>query len=805
MFHGTGCSRCRELKVADIRRCSCATSSRPRYAARAFDASSFPFNFLPSLPLIFFRLFSGIEVKPGKPYTHRHDDSYGRLHISQVARTKSKLGYLFLGFLEDVGLAVLLDLKKQRIIPLVFVGNTAMATLDYGPSLKKCVVQCNVGKKAPILLCALLPDKIESCPLNLEFEEVEEVVFSVLGPKSVHLTGFFAGPGRSFNQDGDDTESYGEDIGDTETERSNDNEEDYEDDFIDDGDPEVLPTSPSPEDRVADTEMVNNAKPKEIAIRRHLKKKHQVSDSDADEDDQSSADTEMVNNAKLKKENATRRHLKKKYQVRESEAGEANQSPWDTEVVDNAKLNENATRRRLKKKYQVIDPKAGADDQLPADTEVIDDAKLNENATRKLKKKYQVSDPEASGDDQSQIFVKQTALGSGNEDEDDIPLSNTVKVGHGKNVEAERKVASRSSGEVGEDKKDGDEGHEGIGLERKTDASEGEDNIARVTNEAHDPLVASSNVIEKGGFDLRKKRKESSIDKQVIDAVDSDVNFECNEKPKKRKKGSADASIVQFGSDQTAETVNTASCDDGSSLNPVEETKTDMIIQELPSTVHSPKLLDKDIEGTEKNNQMKSKGIDPNANMEENENMEENANRDEIGSMVMDGENESSKEMEIVMQTSGPETSNANIEGKKKKKKTKSKGNKTNVNSEEIGSMVLETENGSGKEIKILEHTSGPETSDRLLVEELAVGEADGRIASHGDKVSIYYTGRLKETGKIFDSNVDQKPLKLRLGMRIGDKRRFIIPPSLGYGADGAEGIPGDAWLIYEIELTNIR
>lgn len=41
-------------------------------------------------------------------------------------------------------------------------------------------------------------------------------------------------------------ESYGEDIGDTETEKSNGNheEDDYEDSFIDDGDLEVFPSSP---------------------------------------------------------------------------------------------------------------------------------------------------------------------------------------------------------------------------------------------------------------------------------------------------------------------------------------------------------------------------------------------------------------------------------------------------------------------------------------------------------------------------------------------------------------------------------
>lgn len=79
-----------------------------------------------------------------------------------------------------------------------------------GPSTKKSVfVQCSVGDKPPVLLCSLLQEKSESCPLNLEFEEYEDVVFSVIGPKSVHLTGFFMGPSGEYDdQDDDDDDSY---------------------------------------------------------------------------------------------------------------------------------------------------------------------------------------------------------------------------------------------------------------------------------------------------------------------------------------------------------------------------------------------------------------------------------------------------------------------------------------------------------------------------------------------------------------------------------------------------------------------
>lgn len=62
-----------------------------------------------------------------------------------------------------------------------------------GLSAKKSVLQCNIGDNAPVLLCSLLPDTLESCLLNLEFEEEEDVVFSVLGPRSIHLSGYHIG------------------------------------------------------------------------------------------------------------------------------------------------------------------------------------------------------------------------------------------------------------------------------------------------------------------------------------------------------------------------------------------------------------------------------------------------------------------------------------------------------------------------------------------------------------------------------------------------------------------------------------
>lgn len=41
--------------------------------------------------------------------------------------------------------------------------------------------------------------------------------------------------------------------------------------------------------------------------------------------------------------------------------------------------------------------------------------------------------------------------------------------------------------------------------------------------------------------------------------------------------------------------------------------------------------------------------------------------------------------------------------------------------------------------------------------------------------------------------------------MRVGDKRRLTIPPSLGYSEEGLnEDVPKNAWLIYDVEAVKV-
>lgn len=109
-------------------------------------------------------------------------------------------------------------------------------------------------------------------------------------------------------------------------------------------------------------------------------------------------------------------------------------------------------------------------------------------------------------------------------------------------------------------------------------------------------------------------------------------------------------------------------------------------------------------------------------------------------------------------------------------------------------------------------------TSSGLQYVDLVTG--DGREAHVGETAFVHYTGWL-EDGTKFDSSVDRgEPFSFRLGagrvikgwdegvvgMKIGTKRKLIIPPDLGYGSRGAGRIiPPNATLIFEVELLDLR
>lgn len=98
--------------------------------------------------------------------------------------------------------------------------------------------------------------------------------------------------------------------------------------------------------------------------------------------------------------------------------------------------------------------------------------------------------------------------------------------------------------------------------------------------------------------------------------------------------------------------------------------------------------------------------------------------------------------------------------------------------------------------------------------------EGSGASPKKGSRVSVHYTGYLKD-GKKFDSSVDRNsPFSFALGtgqvikgwdegvatMKVGGKRKLIIPPDLGYGKRGYPPvIPESADLIFDVELLEVK
>jgi peptidylprolyl isomerase len=116
-----------------------------------------------------------------------------------------------------------------------------------------------------------------------------------------------------------------------------------------------------------------------------------------------------------------------------------------------------------------------------------------------------------------------------------------------------------------------------------------------------------------------------------------------------------------------------------------------------------------------------------------------------------------------------------------------------------------------------IDFPEGPPPADLEITD---VVEGDGQEATSGSTVRVHYVGVAHSTGEEFDASYNRgTPLEFRLGvgqviqgwdtgvqgMKVGGRRKLVIPPHLGYGDRGAGGVikPGET-LIFVVDLLEV-
>ena len=105
----------------------------------------------------------------------------------------------------------------------------------------------------------------------------------------------------------------------------------------------------------------------------------------------------------------------------------------------------------------------------------------------------------------------------------------------------------------------------------------------------------------------------------------------------------------------------------------------------------------------------------------------------------------------------------------------------------------------------------------QLIIDDVVIG--DGKLVNDGDTVTVHYVGTLQNGQQFEDSKQKGQPFTFEvgagkaiagwdegvLGMREGGSRVLVVPSDMAYGKEGLGPIPGDATLVFVIELLEVK
>ncbi|XP_063948554.1 peptidyl-prolyl cis-trans isomerase FKBP43 isoform X3 [Daucus carota subsp. sativus] len=665
--------------------------------------------------------FWGIEVKPGKPFALKFDDGLRRrLHISQ-------------------------------------------ATLAIGSSKQTSLVQCNVGDKSPVLLCALLPDKSESLQLNLEFDEDEEVLFSVVGPRGVHLTGFYTSGGRSFNDDG--SESYGEDIANSENEESGQqsDEDEYEDSFIDDDENlEVLPHCTLPTDGAVDDDIDMN----KTNNKKKLKKRSMVVESDDDDEFISwQQNTGKCIRSVLKSDSEDSVPILSLCKNKKAEKNTVSES----NICGDPVKNDDPKRTTPKKKSKGADSEGKAVDAANNNNEG-DEAKQSEAKT-------------------NSISVAQDPIVT-NEILDDPSMNKTTPKKKSKGAASEGKAVDAAN--------NNNEGDEAKQSEAKTNS----------ISVAQDPIVTNE-ILDDPSMNKTVSKKKGKVVSQEVKILEVDAVQYSDPGDKVKESEAATNSIVVSQDPGVSNEIDGYPDIDNIISNLLPKPELEVESGATPKKKRKERSKDEKIPEANTDNHTQS--------FPEKKCMKADKGADNVDQDLHMGNEHNQSDLDVPGRKADENTSEK--AEKKKKNKSKSKVQKNDENM--TVSLNGEKENpiNEVQEKNVISGSSNVRTlSNGLVIEDLESNKSDGREALQGKKLKVQYTAKLKESGEMIDSNCNA-PVKFRLGdtnimegwniglegMRAGDKRRLVVPPSLGNWSSGSEeNVPPESWVIYDVEVLRV-